>query len=502
MKKCFAAILAVLVFAAICAAFYLSRQIDVFGTDVKANATEISFDNIEIPGFSPLKEKLASFPFLESADLGDFPIYPKEVSELKDAYPEIEFEYKLYKNFGKLSFPADTKEIDLSPVAIGDIGEVMDSLSEFSSVEKVVFGENIITSEERNALEEAYPEITFVVTATYDIFGKAIREDADTIDLTDTAPDETLADRLSVFKNLKYVDLHGIDFTNEDKYVLIDRYPDVEFGFTAYIAGKELDSSDEFIDLNWTPVRDLELFERELTLFPRANRIEMCGSGVSNEDMAMLCEKYPGIKFVWRVYMGQWSCRTDAVAFSVLIANYEHKRLTSRDIEVLKYCPDLEALDLGHQALTDISCIPEYMPKLRILILADNMISDLSPLSKLKHLHYLEFFVNRVTDLSPLAECKELVDLNISYNYGIKDITPLLDLPLLERLWLEHVAVSAADVNLLRETYPEARIVNVGKGSIDQGWRSHTRYWDMIDMYHNDYISESFSKYDGLVYPD
>ena len=65
MKKTFAALSAVLVFAALCTAFYLSRQINVFGTDVKANATSITVDGDEVSGFDELMEKLSFFPFLK-----------------------------------------------------------------------------------------------------------------------------------------------------------------------------------------------------------------------------------------------------------------------------------------------------------------------------------------------------------------------------------------------------------------------------------------------------
>ena len=65
------------------------------------------------------------------------------------------------------------------------------------------------------------------------------------------------------------------------------------------------------------------------------------------------------------------------------------------------------------------SIIGEYLTELRVLILADNCIWDISPLSNLKHLHYLELFLNRIYDLSPLRDLHELVDVNISYNGGI-----------------------------------------------------------------------------------
>lgn len=502
MKKLFAALSALTVFAVMCTAFYFLRQIDVFGSEIKANSREILFEGNEITGFEPLTEYLDKFPFLEHVALGNFPVFPEQAEKLSSEYPEIKFDYTLCKRLCGKTFPADSVEIDLSDTDSFSADELSAGLAEFENVKAVNLGDKVLKYDEKKELENAYPDVNFICLVKYDIYGSWICEDVTEIDLSGVEVDSELENKLSLFENLKKVNLSGVSIDEERKLTLAECFPDTDFAMSAYLAGKEFETSTDFIDLNFTPIYDLEAFERSLKLFRHVEKIEMCGCYVSNEDMAALCEKYPNIKFVWRVYMGRWSVRTDAVAFSVLIADYSHKRLTSADIEVLKYCPDLEALDLGHQALTDISCIPEYMPKLKVLILADNMISDLTPLAKLKHLHYLEFFVNRVTDLSPLAECRELVDLNISYNYGIKDITPLLDLPLLERLWMEHVSVSQADINLLRETYPDATIINVGKGSIDQGWRGHERYYAMIDMYYNDYISDSFTKYDGLICRD
>ena len=57
---------------------------------------------------------------------------------------------------------------------------------------------------------------------------------------------------------------------------------------------------------------------------------------------------------------------------------------------------------------------------------------------------------------------------------------------------------SAVDIQLLRDTYPNAEVVDQGYGSVDQGWRTHPRYFAMINMYFDTtYISEEFSKYDG-----
>ena len=245
---------------------------------------------------------------------------------------------------------------------------------------------------------------------------------------------------------------------------------------------------------------DLPALKELAAKFPNLQKLILCDCGLSNETLAAFQNEMNGVRVVWRVKLGtQWSLRTDAVAFSVLIMNYKHVRMTSKDLEVLKYCPDLLALDLGHQALTDLSKIPEYLPELRLLIIADNQVSDLSPLANLKHLHYLEIFVNRVKDLSPLAGLRELVDVNISYN-PISDITPLLNSPMMQRIWLESTKVSQSGVDQLRAAYPEAKIVNIGKGSVDQGWRyGNARYEQMMNMWFNNYYGSEFQKYDDLA---
>ena len=272
-------------------------------------------------------------------------------------------------------------------------------------------------------------------------------------------------------------------------------------GSTVTYKGKQFSTDITELDLSGKKISEAELPElKEIAAkLPNLQKLILCDCGLSNETLANLQNEL-GIRVVWRVKLGtKWSLRTDAVAFSVLIMDYSHVRMTSADLEVLKYCPDLLALDLGHQAITDLSKIAEYLPNLRLLILADNQISDLSPLANLHHLHYLELFVNRVTDLSPLSGLKELVDVNISYN-PISDISPILNAPMMQRVWLEHTNVSADGVNQLRATYPEAKIVNIGKGSVDQGWRwGNARYEQMMKMWYGNFYGSEFQKFDDLA---
>ncbi len=254
----------------------------------------------------------------------------------------------------------------------------------------------------------------------------------------------------------------------------------------------------ERIDISGTAVEDIEYLAGQLSKLGRLTYVDMCDCGLSNEQMEGLTERFPNIKFVWKVTLGLWTIRTDCVAFSTLKDGTITYRLTNEDVKVLKYCTDMVALDLGHNRVTDISFL-QYMPELRILILVDNRvegyddvyISDLSYLKYTPKLKYLEFFVGSVSDISFLQDTPELVDLNISYN-PVSDVWNLMKLPKIERLYIEHTNLTEEDYRLLQETYPQAQIVYYGEGSVDQGWREHERYYAMMDMFRNNYVNELF----------
>ena len=132
------------------------------------------------------------------------------------------------------------------------------------------------------------------------------------------------------------------------------------------------------------------------------------------------------------------------------------------------------------------------MPNLRILILVDNRLADLSPVAHCKNLEYIETFVNRITDMSALANLINLVDVNISYN-RFTDITPLLNKPKLQRLFVSHCGLSTTQLNQLKAEYPNAQIEHKVAQSIHAGWRKVDRYYAMRTMFKTNTVSELFT---------
>ncbi|MCR4642311.1 MAG: hypothetical protein K5697_09815 [Lachnospiraceae bacterium] len=211
--------------------------------------------------------------------------------------------------------------------------------------------------------------------------------------------------------------------------------------------------------------------------------VEMIGCGLGNDEYAKLQDDHPGIRILWEIRYATRVLRTDAVGWSTFRGMHGPMDLPMSDAETkyLKYCRDLICVDLGHNYIRDISFV-QYMPNLQIFIAVDNGgLWDLSVLKYCPKLRYIEIFVNRVSDLSVFRYLHQLEDVNISYN-PIRSNEYLKDLPNLQKLWLEATLIPGDQVQELRELYPGVPVVNVGSGSVDQGWRSGSHYVGMRDL--------------------
>ncbi|MCR4887526.1 MAG: leucine-rich repeat domain-containing protein [Clostridiales bacterium] len=250
-------------------------------------------------------------------------------------------------------------------------------------------------------------------------------------------------------------------------------------------------------DATAVDLEDLELSMDELTAFldgfSNLERVDMFGTKVTKKEIEMLVARYPNVKFGWTIHIfgkGRGhDVRTDQTAFSTLHGDcYEH---TSQQMEVLRYCTELRALDLGHNLLRDISFLKD-LTKLRVLILGANEITDISPLAGMQDLEYLELFSNHVSDLSPLLNMPRLMDLNIVYN-RVPDMEILMQLKGLRRLWTGHcikgLTGSGPMVEQLRQALPDTLVVAEGEPT-QNGWRDDPHY---------DVIQEMFQK--GVYIP-
>lgn len=222
-----------------------------------------------------------------------------------------------------------------------------------------------------------------------------------------------------------------------------------------------------------------EELEAVIALCPGIRRIDNSSHrNPSNKVMIPLVEKYPDIQFEWIVRLGGGHfCATNQTAFSTFNEPFDPDSLSSRQLELLKYCPHLKALDVGHNTIKELDFL-QYVPELELLIVGDNQIKDLTPISQLKHLQYVELFSNYFTDISPLAGCPELIDVNVSYCY-LTDFSSLDGLEKLERFWAPMIRkLSEEEKERFQKAHPnvEVNFKSAGTHATGDGWRYHPRY--------------------------
>ena len=261
---------------------------------------------------------------------------------------------------------------------------------------------------------------------------------------------------------------------------------DSAFHFSMVYRGTLISDRDTEIDLNGSQLRiPVEDVEALIALCPGLKTMRMTKHReLMNEQMIPLVEKYPGIRFVWLISLGgKYTVASDATAYSTFKKRDEGWKLKSEDLRDLRYAEGLRALDLGHHAIDDLSFLKDF-PEMRILILADNRITDISPLAGMKHLQYAELFMNQITDLEPLSGMHELLDLNLTANRGIRDLSPLDGCRALERMWCARIPeLSEEEQARFADRHPRCTADFTAAHSTADGWRQHWRYQQYISMF-------------------
>lgn len=412
------------------------------------------------------------------------------------AHPSIEVHYAL--KLGDRSYSEQDDAIQVP----GDVDPetLVRDLHAFPNIREIDLLKSGWDSAEIESLKAAFPSMH--VLCYVQMKDSAIRSDTEILDLREftqlTADD--LIERLSHFTALKTVALPS-DWTEDEAAKIKAAFSDVELIGTFEAFGRTVDGGAEELDLSKVAIGSTDEVESLLKKTPFLKKLILCECGLTNEQMESLCNAHPEIKFVWTVEIGKRKLRTDAIGFSTKnpskytnpnsSAKYNESvkkavRLYEGDIDVLKYCTDLEALDLGHNYLTnnDLAVI-SGLTKLKILILADNKITDISALSTLKDLEYIELFMNKVPDLSPLSELTNLRDVNVC-NMNVSDLTPLFALTNAKRLWYAMNPFNREQAKALKDALPDCVCNFTTRNETAEGWREDARYQWMRSYFQDD----------------
>ncbi len=412
------------------------------------------------------------------------------LSELEKRYPEVEISWGVTMN-GKF-YSAEIEELDLKEAV--DIRELNEKLAAFTKLDRVLLQNDGLSTDEMLYVQEKYPDVLFRFTA--EEFGGRYLTTAETLDFSnnDSIDISRLIQIAPLFRSVKLIDFTGCGYSNDEMYEVMQAYPETDICWQFEIYGKEVSSLDEEIDFSEIQISDTSEIEDALPYFKKLKKVDMSFCGIGNEEMDALNKRHDNVRFVWTVTLGKgktgtttYKLRTDATFFisSLQLGEENAYKLYDNDLEPLKYCTDMEALDLGHNLLTHCDFC-RYMPKLRFFIAAGTPIHDISGLSECKELYYLELQVSSISDLSPLLECKALRHLNICECPTQESLRPVLS----QMTWLERCYLfgrwtyysSDRDYVLSDEFLPNTeKLVEAGWKIYNNYWRTHPSYFKMRD---------------------
>lgn len=424
-----------------------------------------------------LESWLPYFTALKQVDVSSLPLTVKEVTALQEALPEVELTYALSAFGETLPMTLDTLTLNQGDsVTAEELIPLCALLPELKTIDLTgcTVDRKLVSS-----LLVAFGEVQVLWTDA--VYGDSDSH-AQALTLTEGTL-EGLQTYLSCFPALQQVDITALTLPNEDTAALLSAFPNLTFAYTVELDGERI--LWDVTDLNWDDrvVEDVESLYTGLPLLKLLREITFHHSSLSNEELAQLRSENPSAGVVWTVKLSRkQEVATDSIAYSTMSSGYNTHRLTSEDVAVLQYCTELIALDLGHNAISDLSWI-ESLTNLQVLILADNKITDMTSVGKLTKLKYLELFMNKIVDISAVENLPELLDFNMCWT-SVVDATPLLKCTKLERIWLASCSsLTEESKEALMNAFPNATFDFDSPSCTRKGWREHPRYEAFRSMF-------------------
>ena len=326
------------------------------------------------------------------------------------------------------------------------------------------------------ALQEQYPELE--VSYAVPILGTDYPEDTTELTFEALESAEELLARLGDLPRLEKVHMVEPTAPAEQLTALLEAYPDLTITWEKTILEQPHTSDDTEFDFSGMALESTDTVEAAMAYFPNAEKVILCDCGLDNETLAAFRDRArEDYKVVWSVTVTGIKVRTDETVFH---SSAHEVALIDEQSYDLFYCEDMIVVDIGHSHVKYIEWV-KGMPNLKYLILADNWIKDLTPISSCKNLIYLELFMNNhIPDYTPLQGCTALQDLNLARTYA--DPTPLAQMTWLKNLWINMTGIEDHERKLLSESLPDTKIMFDYGWPTGGGWRELQNYFDMRDL--------------------
>ena len=413
-------------------------------------------------------EELKPFTELKLLDLRDTGITAGEYESVKSWLPETEILWDI--PFQGQFYPQNTAALTVTALTREDIA----ALAYFTEL-KTVSAEDCPDYAALHELRMQRPdlELRYTVPVCGENYGYDVTEL-----VLPGADAAVIGEVLPYLTELKAVELTAPLAPVEEILALRESFPDITFSWHLELAGIPVDEFTETLDLTGIPMT-VEEMDAVLPYLLNLTYVDMTDCGISNEEMEALNNRYENIKIVWTVILGSsYRMRTDATFFHPVQFNYYPK---GDELYNLRYCHDIIMLDVGHMFINDCEFVA-FMPHLKYLILAETTVHDLTPLTGLKELVYLELFIMRIDDFSPLLTLTALEDLNLHYTDG--DVNIIAQMTWLKNLWWNNVdykRLTKEEQQLLRDSIPGCNFDFTSPSSTGGKWRELPNYYAQRD---------------------
>ncbi len=411
--------------------------------------------------------QLQAFPGLKQIDLRDTGLTCDEYDLVKSWFPDADILWDI-------PFRSEYYDMDTESLTITDLSEEDMAVLPYFTALKSIDATNFRDYARINELKDRYPQLE----VNYGIWleDQSYAPDVTELQLAN-ADIYQLEEVLPFFTRLEHVSFAGTLPAAENLKRLTQRYPDIEFYWQITVLGAVAEVYTTELDFSGVPMTATEELEAAVAYLPSLEKVLMLDCGLSNEEMHALNQRHENVLFVWNVVLNNLiTLRSDATTFAPVVFGLH---VWDEDLVNLKYCTELVVIDLGHMEITKCDFLAE-MTKLEYLILVDTYITDISPVSNLKNLKFLEIFMSPVMDYTPLLGCTALEDLNICYTRG--NPKTLEQMTWLKRLWVQRGGMSNEQYASLIAALPNTQVVMPFYGSTSDGWRQGYLYYEMRDL--------------------
>ena len=455
------------------------ETVEIDGQSFELHATDVT---LSLGSASEAEDAVSQFPDLQHFRLLSPALTPDEYRALSARVPDAAIDCGI--QLGEQVVSVHTDVLDLSAADLPDWADVRPL---FPSLRILILGE-ASPAEVRDVMA-ADPDLS----VSFLFHGQPVSSETTELNLCGTAcpTADELDAVLSLAPQLKTVSIDDPDEAAQKELAAFDpRAKGVTLLCSISLLDQTFPADAETIDFGDRVLTDEEAFavEAALPLFTNLSEVDLYESRLSQETMDTLFDAHPDLFFGWT--FGIWNdfyiVRSDATAFTsgVNKPGLRNGLLTEDDFRNLRFCKGLQALDLGHNAIKNLEFLRNW-PHMKVLILADTRVTDLTVIGELTELEYLELFLTTPDSYEPLTHLNNLLDLNLCHTKkeGKKyrdddEILLLTQIKSLERLWISKT-LTKEQAQMLRDGLPGVEFDFSSNGSTDKGWREHPRYFTM-----------------------